>query len=442
MMNAANNRWLDYAVLTCAFFLIIHHLDAPRILSDDSYYVVFAASAGAGDASRQIGIALLFLYGLLTCLFTKKKILNVGSIQQRLGLAFLVLITVSISWSAAPAASLARWAGFTAYTLAAIGAVKRLSTLDLIRWYVLAHSFYLMSGLINEFLLGTFKPFAEGYRFCGLNDPNSTGTDAVVLIISSVAMLRVKPRSWLFKATLVTGVPFLLLTKSRAAVLSIVFTLLIFYALVLLRSSRLIPYLSVVATVASALLFIYSQDILNFKSSMSLGREEASESTMTGRIPLWTELYENNILSHPVLGYGYGGFWTPAESDAISFDQGWTIGMAHSIYIDATLALGVVGLGLYLVILISVLLQAVREARLGQPAAVFFGCLVLGSLLDGITDSGPWINSSIYLFICIQALVVVSSKQIQTKTKTNNDYAVYQSRLRLLREETLGEQCI
>ncbi len=108
-MKTPHYRWLDYAVLTCAFFLIVHDLNAPLFLSDNSYIQAYAATEGTGRPSKQIGIVILFLYGSLACLFTKKEIFNFDSPLVKLGLAFLFLITLSISWSAAPTASIARW---------------------------------------------------------------------------------------------------------------------------------------------------------------------------------------------------------------------------------------------------------------------------------------------------------------------------------------------
>jgi hypothetical protein len=45
-MNTSHHRWFDYAVLTCAFSLGVHNLDAPHFLSDNSYMQLFAANAG------------------------------------------------------------------------------------------------------------------------------------------------------------------------------------------------------------------------------------------------------------------------------------------------------------------------------------------------------------------------------------------------------------
>ena len=423
-MKTPHYRWLDYAVLTCAFFLIVHDLDAPLFLSDNSYIQAYAATEGTGRPSKQIGIVILFLYGSLACLFTRKRIFSFDSPLVKLGLTFLILITLSISWSAAPAASAARWVGFIAYTLAAVGAVKRLSAVDVIRWYLLAHCLYLVGGLVNEIALGTFSPFGGGYRFTGLSDPNTTGVDAVVLVFSSIAMLRVRPGFWFYRVTLLTAVSFLLLTKSRTALLSTVFTLVIFYGVVSLRGMKRIRYLSILALVASVSFFVYSLDIINFKSALSLGRAEASESTMTGRLPLWKELYERNISKHPIVGYGYGGFWTPQQSEKITSDQGWQVGAAHSIYIDAALSLGVLGLSLYLTILLFVLYRAIREARRGRQDGWFFGCLVLCALFVGFSDSEPWFISSIYLFACIQAVTAVSAIATEPETAIRGQQAI------------------
>ena len=114
-------------------------------------------------------------------------------------------------------------------------------------------------------------------------------------------------------------------------------------------------------------------------------------------------------------------FGHPSRARTIPSDQGWTIGAAHSIYIDASLALGVVGLFLYLAILLVVLFRAIREAICGRQGGWFFGCLVLSALFDGFSDSGPWFISSIYLFGCIQALIAVSAIQTESRIQAGCD---------------------
>ena len=315
IMKTPHYRWLDYAVLTCAFFLIVHNVEAPHFLNDDSYYRLYASNAGTGSISKQVGIVILFAYGCWACLFTRKKVLRFDSLPMKLGLAFFFLITISVSWSAAPSASFARWSGFATYMLAAVGALKRLSAVDLVRWYVLAHCSYLLIGFLNEVHLGTFSLFGSGYRFSGISDPNATGADALVLVFSSIAMLRVMHGSWLYRVTLVIAIVFLILTRSRTAILSTVFTLIIYYGIVTFRGGRLALYLYVLGTLASLALVLNSLGLVNFTGELSLGRKEASKETMTGRIPLWRELYDTKISSHPLLGYGYGGSWTPEESE-------------------------------------------------------------------------------------------------------------------------------
>ena len=103
----------------------------------------------------------------------------------------------------------------------------------------------------------------------------------------------------------------------------------------------------------------------------------SDNASLTGRIPLWSELMVS-VEQHPLLGQGFGAFWTPANIDRVSADQGWGISAAHSAYVDVLLALGAVGLVLYLDTLVLSLFLARRD-YMQHPgvAPVYFGIMLL-----------------------------------------------------------------
>jgi O-antigen ligase len=142
-----------------------------------------------------------------------------------------------------------------------------------------------------------------------------------------------------------------------------------------------------------------------------MGRKDASHDTLTGRIPLWSELLTGYVDRRPIVGYGYGAFWTRERIEDISNDQGWSIAAAHSIYVDSVLAVGYCGGILYLSMLLSLFVMSLRVARMNRQDGFFFACVVCAVLLDGFSDSGPWYVASIYLFAPIQACFSLSSRQ-------------------------------
>lgn len=412
-MNSASAKWVDFLILTGAFFLIAHSLDAP-IAGTDLSLGQYGATAGTGTLSKQIGSLLLFCYGLFALLGNRRRTFSFKTLSARVAIGFFVLITLSLAWSTDRSASAVRWFGFLTYVLAAAGAVKRLQGEDIIRWYVFAQASYLILGLLNELRLHTFYPFAAGYRFAGIADDNATGNDAVVLAFSSIAMLRLFPSSRLYRTTLFMSLVILLLTKSRTALFSMIFALLITYCLVSLRGIKLGLYLYALAIVVSIPFVLTSLGLFQMSGAISLGREQASHDILMGRVPLWTELYDEFADKRPLLGYGYGAFWTPNRIEDISADQGWSIAAAHSIYLDAFLAVGVCGAILYVGTLLCLLGKAVKVARSGKREGLFFALLLCAVLFDGFSDSEPWFISSIYLFASIQAVFLLNSLALQT----------------------------
>jgi O-antigen ligase len=72
------------------------------------------------------------------------------------------------------------------------------------------------------------------------------------------------------------------------------------------------------------------------------------DSTLTGRIPLWSAA-ANSIAEHPWLGYGYAAFWKRITGDSavVTLAVGWNAPHAHNGYLDMCLDVGLLGLGLF-----------------------------------------------------------------------------------------------
>jgi O-antigen ligase len=141
---------------------------------------------------------------------------------------------------------------------------------------------------------------------------------------------------------------------------------------------------------------------------MEVGREQGEIGTLTGRIPLWRYLLEY-IAEKPLLGNGYGAFWTAARIMDASKDLGWMVGQAHSAYLEVALQLGVVGLLAYALVLLLGLGRAVSftlscEDRSSHSphAAVLTFCVFHGSM-----ESQVYLGSFL-TFVVMTLLVCLS----------------------------------
>jgi O-antigen ligase len=120
--------------------------------------------------------------------------------------------------------------------------------------------------------------------------------------------------------------------------------------------------------------FLGGSNIAVFSSSF--GRNE----TLTGRTDTWTELVPV-VKQQPMLGCGVGSFWTTARKDFYQMDHG------HNGFLDVLLELGVVGLGLNLIWLLSCarhLHRALAEDYLWGSLGI---CLLLMLVVYNTTES-------------------------------------------------------
>jgi len=115
---------------------------------------------------------------------------------------------------------------------------------------------------------------------------------------------------------------------------------------------RWLAYTVLPAAVFSGFCFAWLNRDLLFQI---LGRD----STLTGRTQLWS-LVLPAILKHPLLGYGYGGFWTGLNSDTLNVYIGskWLPVEAHNGYLDLCLAFGILALPIFTYVFVQSLRMA------------------------------------------------------------------------------------
>jgi O-antigen ligase len=120
--------------------------------------------------------------------------------------------------------------------------------------------------------------------------------------------------------------------------------------------------------------FLGGSNVATFSSL--LGRDE----TLTGRTEVWSAVM-HAMNERPLLGYGFGSFWTDARRDL------YEIPTAHSGYLDILLELGEVGLGFYIVWLLSCVRQLHRALKRDCDWACLAICLLLMGLVYNATES-------------------------------------------------------
>jgi O-antigen ligase len=405
-------------VLTAVFFVIYHDVSIAQRAVDD--YNPSPDEIVATVAQGQIGrrIALLFLGAAAVASLTwhqANKRFRMGNVLGWCLIGFLAWALLSPIWAEDLSQNLTRLAVFAILTLAAVAVVQRLSLSEIILWTCFSTSVFLSIGFIAEVVFGNFHPFASGYRFSGSLFPNGQGINCGLLMLSAVAAADLEKRwRWQFWACGLVGFAFLILTGSRTSLGAILLAVLIYLFAVRSGTTKVRMVLSA-SLVASFLLFLAGAGLIpGVKNAAMLGRDDdlGSLDTFTGRTAIWQDVGQY-IGQSPIVGYGYGGFWTPAHIDAVSDEERWGVGNSHSAYVDYLLMLGSVGLLAYILILVLGIRRAFRCFRLSRsPGYAFCAAVLIFAAIDGLFESEITVGS-LLMFLWMVILIRLAFVPLQ-----------------------------
>jgi O-antigen ligase len=182
---------------------------------------------------------------------------------------------------------------------------------------------------------------SERFALKGLSQNKNGFGFYIGLTAALLLIIRFRKHDWLRYLGIPVAFGMLLLSRSITSVVTavlIIATLPMWFAARLPARQRLVGYLvlTIVLVGSCVLAQVYSEPLLAL-----VGRD----STFTGRTEVWKQLLVA-IGHHPILGYGYGAFWTglTGESLDVLAVAGWIVPSAHNAYLELWIALGIPGM--------------------------------------------------------------------------------------------------
>lgn len=155
-----------------------------------------------------------------------------------------------------------------------------------------------------------------------------------------------------------------------------------FLALLLMEKWRIILSRNLVTILVAGIIVIgYLTPILGGATVGSFSSAFGRNENLTGRTDLWAKLlplYERN----PIAGHGFGSFWTPAMEEA-----NYGVREAHNGYLEVCLGIGLIGLVLTSMFLLSCSSKAVKSLSYDYDWGSLSLCFLLIVLLHNITES-------------------------------------------------------
>jgi O-antigen ligase len=168
---------------------------------------------------------------------------------------------------------------------------------------------------------------------------------------------------------------------SATAVAALASGLLVYVGLLWMRSRKtgleantVTALLACIVIIGTVTVFVGGATVGAFTST--LGRDD----TLTGRTDVWDSLIPT-VSNQPILGAGFGGFWTPRTRAKYEISEG------HSGYLDVILDIGFVGLFLVSIFLLSSCLRAYRELDRDFDWAALWLCYLFMVAIHNITES-------------------------------------------------------
>ena len=317
-------------------------------------------------------------------------------------LLFAVIAAASLAWSIAPSVTARRMVRVATILLDALALV-------LLAWHARRFQSVLRPAitavLAGSLVFGLLWPqlaihqeaspeLAGAWR--GLaNHKNTLGTLATfgVLLWTHAALGR-EVRWWTALPGIAAAASCLVLSRSSTSLMTAVFVVG-FLLLMRASSSRMKPWLPWLAGAFVLCLLAYTLAILRIVPGAGVLLQPVvlltgKDLSFTGRADLWAIVIEH-IRLHPVLGTGYGAYWTGPQpgSAAYAFLERLSFypGSAHNGYLDVVNDLGALGLLCLVGYIATWLRQALRLLAIDEWQAVLFLAILLQQGLSNLSES-------------------------------------------------------
>lgn len=409
-------RWLRIGVvaviLAGVFYAYEHEPEmyaggARGGLREDRLLDQFVDGAEAGSFKRKAALILYGLLGTASVVLFRDQRWN----PRWLGITLLTLLVIwvaaSVGWSAETGISLRRFIAMFLTLIGSLGVARLLRPDELVSSVLMALTLLVTTSLAIDVAAGA-RPWQSEYRFAGTLHANTQATYCAVLCLAAYCQRAAFGLRWMPRLAFLIGFAGIVLTKSRTALLAVVFGLFVAIAVRFSAGMRWAFVAFAISLVAFATVTFASLgdgERSQIRDTALMGRTEQAGS-LTGRLPLWDEL-SDYAAKRPLTGYGYEGFWTAKRIDAVMRSQGWTLQSAHNSYLEATLQIGLIGLtlGLLLLFVTSQALHTAYEVT-GVGGYAFAAGLIGIGLADGLLQS-HFVNVSFPTVIAVIATLNV-----------------------------------
>lgn len=325
------------------FVLLVSSMTVVDVLTRPAYESARDPEAVSTDVPLPTVIIESGVYavGALLVLLRWRRVLSAARAVWPL-VALALLSAISTVWSEVPSLTIRRSIFLLGSTFIGIYLGERFSMEQLSRW--LAQVLCMMMAV--SVVLYCIDPssvldhITSDGAWKGLTINKNTFGWYMAVAVVLLTLVRFRRFRWSRYVFLLTGFILLLLSRSVTSLVGCVLMISILPLWRAIRSgdkTRRFLFFFILMSICAGICFVWTEQALLFRV---LGRD----STFTGRTNLWA-LVLSAITKRPLLGYGYGAFWSGMKNEALNIYimSGWTPMGAHNGYLELLLGVGILG---------------------------------------------------------------------------------------------------
>lgn len=324
----------------------------------------------------------IYAYAFAALFFRWRNFLAI--FQRSPALLLLALMAIaSMAWSIDPSTSLRRGIAIFFTTCFGFYVASTLSWKNMIRcfgcvWIILAIGNLVAGGLVpgfgvdHEIHIGAWK----GLWF----EKNAMGGHLAraCFLFSFLILVDIKLRR-LWGFALFMAIALVLLSTSKTSLLGMMLGFSIVFAYLWMKRGRIITVATVWVGCALGFMGYMVLTVAPGAVVALIGRD----LTLTGRTDIWAVLFDL-MKERPWLGFGYGVFWgiDSAPAYQVRLKTEWLVPTAHNGVLEVMLALGRIGVILFLVDFLMNVGRAISTMHTRVTSLYAFGVLLLFALFS------------------------------------------------------------
>lgn len=388
------------------------------LFSHGFYPVILGQITGEGDVdSPMLRLIFIGIYLVTGFLLVFRSHRTVAFLSRHKWLLFMIGLAIfSISWSAIPAIAFRKvisLIGATAFGIYIGSSYSFEHQLRIYAWtFGIAMFFsYIFSLALPQY--GIMNTDAIVGAWQGIfPHKNGLGESMFACFITFYFLAVLNTRNRLFfQICCFLSVILIYFGQSATALMSVLFIFFTAQGLKRLslqsKQSVLVILLSLILT--AILLFLF---LVNFETFLSVNDKDI---TLSGRTPLWTTLWDF-IQKKPMLGYGYGSFYSGSAREANLLWQihDWKPVHSHNGYIQLVLNSGFIGLIIFVLGYVSCLFNSLFKYLLSkEPQMLWVFLFLMYNVFLNFTEVSFFTGSNIWII----SIASIYSMNIKAKQK-------------------------